>query len=207
MAGEFKNVILNKKIGNVVYNVFPQTKAELVKVDASTTLDTKLTSIDSSISAINDESTGILAQAKSYTDTKFAGVAAAFQFKGTVDYVDELPDGTTGHERSIGDVYQVRYRGPSSEQGTDPLNAEYAFDGTNWVELGSIIDLSAYYTSAQVDSAISTAITTYDTNTVQPALATKARFLLSTTQPADLTEADIWAQDVTPAEEPEQGGE
>ena len=37
------------------------------------------------------------------------------------------------------------------------LGAEYAFNGTSWEELGSIIDLSAYSTTAQMTAAIDTA--------------------------------------------------
>lgn len=200
MPADIKNVILQKKIGNTVYEVHPKTDTTMVQVDTTTTLDTKLTSLDGSISAINDPSTGILAQANAYTDTQMATIASAFQFKGKVNYVDLLP----ASNNRDGDVYQVAYRGSSTDAGTDPLNAEYAWSSTDnaWIELGSIIDLSSYYTAAQVDSAISTAITTYDTNTVQPALATKAVIYLQATQPDTLTEADLWMQDVTPSPEP-----
>ena len=81
-----------------------------------------------------------------------ATFSAAFIFKGVVDYVSDLPAAASAE---AGWVYQVRYRGSS---GTDPLNAEYAFDGTNWVELGSIVDLSAYSTTTQMNAAIDLAI-------------------------------------------------
>ena len=110
---------------------------------------------------------------KSYTDTKIGAIgetdvktyvdnvktalqqsiAGAFHFKGQVDYVDQLP--TEGMAQ--GDVYQVKYNGTSTEAGTFEANKEYAYDGTKWVEMGSIIDLSAYDTAAQQDEKIATA--------------------------------------------------
>ena len=94
---------------------------------------------------------------KAYIDTVKTNlqqsIAGAFHFKGTVDYVDQLP--TEGMAQ--GDVYQVKYNGTSAEAGTFEANKEYAYDGTSWVEMGSVIDLSAYSTTAQVDEKIATA--------------------------------------------------
>lgn len=224
-----KNVILKKKIGDIIYELRMKTSTAMVYVDDTTTLAAQLTTmladisdsktklaallgddqatsitgqietavndaiaaieneedpdslagrivaLENAVAAINDESTGILATSKAYTDEKIglsgtqyttvkdyvdsvktdlnASIAGAFHFKGTVDYVDLLP--TEGV--STGDVYQVRYRGESTAAGTTELNAEYAYDGTSFVELGSVIDLSAYSTTEQVTSAINTA--------------------------------------------------
>lgn len=213
-----KDVILKKKIGNVIYDLMVKTTAAMVQYDSSQTLSAYLTTLattvansaatladltgdDTSkniagmiaaaiaeledatdpnsfesriaanaaaISAINDATTGILATAEAYTDsglglagtgystakayadyvgqTVSQALAAAFKFKGAVDYVSELPTSSSDPAPAEGDVYQVRYRGSS---GTTPLNAEYAYDGTNWVELGSVIDLSAYHTATE----------------------------------------------------------
>lgn len=260
-----KQTILKKKIGEVIYDLMVKTTSQMVYVDDTTTLATKLsamiadiddsktklatligageakaitTQIDEAIqaareamendsdpqslagkikavadavAAINNESTGILATAKSYTDEKVAAITAAFagafHFKGIVNYIDLLPTG----EVSEGDVYQVKYRGTSEEAGVIELNAEYAYNGTEFVELGSIVDLSNYSTTEQVTAAISTAKTAAieaaasDATTkveaakteINAAVATKARFIVSETQPEDLTEADVWAQVVT----------
>lgn len=80
-------------------------------------------------------------------------IAGAFHFKGAVDYVDLLP--TEGVAQ--GDVYQVKYLGTSEAPDTHEANVEYAWDGEKWVELGSVIDLRAYSTTAQVDEKIATA--------------------------------------------------
>ena len=208
----------------------------------------KIKAITEAVAAINDESTGILAKAKSYTDEKIglsgtsfstakeyvddkvatitATIAGAFHFKGSVNYFDQLP--TEGMVE--GDVYQVKYQGTSEAAETKELNAEFAYNGTEFVELGSIVDLSAYSTTDQVTSAINTAKTeaieaaaadaTTKANTakteaiaaagtaadekveaakteINATVATKARFIVSETQPDDLTEADVWAQVVT----------
>lgn len=259
-----------------------------------TSIAGKLAAAQTAINAINDASTGILATAEAYTDT-VAGIsgtgystvkayvdnaistvtsdlAGAFHFKGSVNYVDLLPDPSTDTVEE-GDVYQVLYRGTSTDAGTDPLNAEYAYNGTAFVELGTIVDLSSYSTTAQMTSAISAAQAAAEqtaaadatskanaaqaaaeataaadatskanaaqaaaeataaadatskanaaqaaaeqtaatalasaVSTLETSIGTKARIILSTTQPADLTESDIWAQVIedAPAEDPEE---
>ena len=79
----------------------------------------------------------------------------AFIFKGSVNYVDLLP---TAAASNNGNVYVVRYRGTSTEAGTDVLNAEYASNGTTWVELGTDLDLSDYTATADMNDAIDQAI-------------------------------------------------
>lgn len=209
----------------------------------------KIKAINDAVTAINDPSTGILATAKSYTDEKIgisgtsfstakeyiddkvasvtSALAGAFHFKGSVGYIDKLP--TEGV--SEGDVYQVTYQGTSTEAGTKPLNAEFAFNGTEFVELGSVVDLSAYSTTEQMTSAINTAASNAKSEAIAAAasdattkadaakdaaisaaaadatskveaatteinatVATKARFIVSATEPLDLTESDVWAQ-------------
>ena len=76
-------------------------------------------------------------------------LASAFKFKGSVDDEAAL-EAITG--MANGDVYQVL----KTAKGT---NAEFAYDGEKWVELGTILDLSAYSTTEQVNTLISNAIT------------------------------------------------
>ena len=68
---------------------------------------------------------------KSEVDGKVAGL---FHFKGVVE---ELPE--TGTD--VGEVYQIG-------------DAEYAWNGTEWVKLGYSLDLSAYYTKTEVNAEI-----------------------------------------------------
>ena len=66
-------------------------------------------------------------------------ITAAVKWKGTKSKVSELP--TSG--RNIGDMWHVEEK-----------SAEYIFNGSGWEEVGSIVDLSAYYTSSQIDSIL-----------------------------------------------------
>lgn len=153
-----------------------------------------------------------------------------YKFTGEVDYVADLPASAVAN-----DVKLVKYAG---ESGTEELNALYVYDGTNWaaggdavvktneaeyawngtawVELGSFVDLSNYDTRAEVNTKISTALGNYastvgeytniDTMTkyVDAKVATQAaadaaafgKFYLSATEPAGLTENDLWAQEI-----------
>jgi len=62
-------------------------------------------------------------------------LAAALKFKGVVANLTELEAIVDPAE---GDVYQV------TNPGTGKSNAEYAYNGTSWIELGTEIDLSGY---------------------------------------------------------------
>ena len=83
---------------------------------------------------------------------KTSDITSVLKFKGTVDYVKDLPETETVKE---GDVYHVRYSGESGDKG---LNAEYVRIGSRWELLGPVVDLSNFYTKSQTDSAISTAV-------------------------------------------------
>lgn len=75
-----------------------------------------------------------------YTKTQIdALIAGVWIFKGVKDYQSQLP--TTGNRN--GDVWQVKYAGTS---GTVALDAEFAWNGSAWINLGSIltVDLSGY---------------------------------------------------------------
>ena len=85
-------------------------------------------------------------------DTKIASaVASVFKYMGALSDYSDLP-ASDAAGLAIGHVYHV------GTKDNKTVNAEYAWNGSAWEELGSIIDLSAYYTAAQVDSAISAAI-------------------------------------------------
>ena len=63
-------------------------------------------------------------------------ISGVFHFRGSVDSFDQLPA-----EKAEGDVYQV-------------VDKEYAWNGTEWVELGFLVDLSSYATKTYVDDAV-----------------------------------------------------
>lgn len=65
-----------------------------------------------------------------------------FCFKGSVDYIDQLP--TEGSTR--GDIYVVRYPGMSSQDRPEDeelieVNDKYVFDGYDFIELESLFDI------------------------------------------------------------------
>ena len=131
-------------VGSDTYNTVAAYGAAVLAAAESYT-STQIGSLTYSTTTYNDARSMLNAMAADISAT----FAAAFVFKGIVDYVSDLP--TSSPTPDEGWVYQVRYRGSS---GTDPLNAEYVFDGTSWVELGSVIDLSAYSTTTQMNAAI-----------------------------------------------------
>lgn len=75
---------------------------------------------------------------KSEVDAKVSGVLS---YKGRVEAVADLPQ-----DAKVGDVYFVTEK-----------SSEYAYDGTKWEELGSVIDLSAYATTVTVHDLITVA--------------------------------------------------
>ena len=113
-----------------------------------------------------------------------AAVASVFKYNGTIDNVALLPsedvvvgtvyfvnneyvytndakfvEGTVYYTVSDGEYSEATVTaGESVPENTyyvrRELNAEYAWNGTKWETLGSIVDLSAYFTAAQVTSAI-----------------------------------------------------
>ena len=63
-------------------------------------------------------------------------ISGVFHFRGSVESFEKLPA-----EKAEGDVYQV-------------VDKEYAWNGTEWVELGFLVDLSSYATRTYVDDAV-----------------------------------------------------
>ena len=78
-------------------------------------------------------------RAKAEEDSIRAIASSAFHFKGSKPSYAELPE--TGN--TVGDVWQVG-------------DKEYAWNGTEWVELGFNIDLSNYATITQLNTGLST---------------------------------------------------
>ena len=69
-------------------------------------------------------------------------IVNAMYWRGTVATVEALPT-----DAAVGDIYHVTATG-----------GEHAWDGSAWQELGSILDLSAYSTTEQVNALISGAV-------------------------------------------------
>lgn len=85
-------------------------------------------------------------EAKEYTDGKLVNyytseqvdgkLASVFHYKGSKTSFDEVEEVV---DPQVGDVYQVG-------------EIEYVWTGTKWEELGTVVDLSEYQTTAQADA-------------------------------------------------------
>lgn len=69
-----------------------------------------------------------------------AKLTSAMHYKGSLANLAAIEAVT---EKEVGDVYNAQDTGKN-----------FAWDGTSWDELTGIVDLSAYYTSAQVDNLL-----------------------------------------------------
>lgn len=72
-------------------------------------------------------------------------ITSAVNWRGTVATTSALPTS----DRKVGDMWHV-----------DEKSAEYIWNGTTWEEVGSIVDLTGYYTKTETDGAISSAVST-----------------------------------------------
>lgn len=106
-------------------------------------LEAGLTEVSSAITAL-DENVYKKDEIDDIVDDLEAKFSGALHFKGTVNTVADLEN---IENPSVGDVYEVLEN-----------NGEYAWNGEVWVELGSVVDLSNYYTKAQTDAKIDEAV-------------------------------------------------
>ena len=95
--------------------------------------------IDGEVEAVaKDLADNYYKKSETYTKSEVDGlVSGVFHFEGVKDSYEALPaEGNTK-----GDVYQVG-------------DKEYAWNGTEWVELGFVVDLSGYYTKDEVNAEV-----------------------------------------------------
>ena len=85
-------------------------------------------------------------------------ITSAVNWKGTVATTSALPTS----DRKVGDMWHV-----------DEKSAEYIWNGTAWEEVGSIVNLTGYYTKTETDGKISSAVSTAKTE-LNAAIALKA---------------------------------
>ena len=101
-------------------------------------LQDEVADLKSDVADINEVISGLTADLENvYTKDEIDGkIAGVWHFKGEVESIEELPGNAEN-----GDVYQVGEK-------------EYAWNGTEWVELGFNLDLSNYATKQDVEDAI-----------------------------------------------------
>jgi hypothetical protein len=78
----------------------------------------------------------------------------ALTYKGSVATYGDLPTNA-----KTGDMYNV-----VAPYGEYSANSNYAWNGTEWDNLGGQVDLSAYSTTTQMNSAIASAVETHNTS-------------------------------------------
>lgn len=91
--------------------------------------------LEDAISGLTEQINNAIAELKDEIGTD---IDTLWSFKGTKENLEELPS----ENNKNGDVYQVG-------------DKEYAWNGSEWVELGFNIDLSGYYTKDDIDDIIS----------------------------------------------------
>lgn len=67
-------------------------------------------------------------------------LASVYRYAGSVANYAALPDGTEGHEREVGDVYNVEAE--DAEHGI-PAGGNVAWDGSTWDVLGPLLKVQA----------------------------------------------------------------
>ena len=134
----FANVIETVKVNGTALEV--TNKAVDITVPAATVTDvqTKTASDGSYATVLN----GTVAKIDLSGYALKSDITAVMKFKGTKTS-DELA-ALTG--MSTGDTYSIVTGGTGT---TYKVGSEYAYDGTNWVELGPVIDLSGYVEKTQ----------------------------------------------------------
>lgn len=180
MSTNIKNVILKKKIGDVVYDLMVKTSADLVTTSEGKTVSQVITELIASIALkattqdIDDRINAIVNGAPETFDT----------LKEIADYITEHEEVYTALNAAIGNkVDKVEGMGLSSNDFTNELKEKL-------ISLKNITTLSA-------DNVTETTDKKFVSAAEKTKISTSARILVNKTQPSDLTENDIWLQDVT----------
>lgn len=99
------------------------------------------------ITLTGSDSSSSTAQINGWSDlAKKSDITAVFKFKGTVATVADLPS----TDVAVGDVYHVT----TGAQGSSDEYVCVSDNPVTWEELGPVIDLSAYATTAYVDNKL-----------------------------------------------------
>ena len=150
-VGAVKNYVATQVAAGVANKVDKVAGKQLSTEDYTTAEKTKLgtypenySTVTALIDAKADPSDITDALNNYYTKGDVDGmVASVFTYKGTKATEGELPQ----DDQKVGDVWHVTAG-----------SKEFAWDGTQWEELGGVVDLSNYYTKEEADSAIDTKV-------------------------------------------------
>lgn len=126
-------------------------KEDGIKVAGKDVLSAALTTVS------DDDAATMRGLLKVYSKTEIDGMlAGVYHIKGSVDAFTNLPTNA-----KVGDVYNIKTAGGTDIHGT-PIKAgdnvvyvaSNGDDPAGWDVLSGVVDLSAYYTSAQVDGLL-----------------------------------------------------
>jgi len=109
---------------------------------------------------------------------KKSDIAAALNFRGSKTVAEmEVLDGM-----ARGDVYFVVAGGAKVDNPHFQVNSEYAWDGSSWVELGGVIDLSGYVTVSSLNTILEdyATVASLDNYVLQTALEETLRGYVTT---------------------------
>lgn len=175
-----KNVILKKKIEGIIYDLLVKTNASLVETSDGKTVATVLTELTTAIATkastadIDNRINAIVNGAPETFDT----------LKEIADYIEEHQEVYTALNQAVGNkVDKVEGKGLSTNDFTDELKAK--LEG-----LQNLTSLSA-------ENVTETENKKFVTTAEKEKIAKSGRIIVSATEPTDLTENDIWAQEIT----------
>lgn len=135
-------------INNALYGTGEGEEAVAGLVERVETLEGEMDAVQPDVETLKTDVAGlktavgnVYTKEETYTkedvnDLVSNAISGVFHFRGSVESFDQLPA-----EKAEGDVYQV-------------VDKEYAWNGTEWVELGFLVDLSSYATRTYVDEAV-----------------------------------------------------
>ena len=150
LTGYYTKQQVDSKI-NVINASLSTNETNIASV--STNLSNFKTSTNTAIASINTALANKVNTSDVYTKSEVDNkVSTDYKYKGSVSTIGALPTNP-----SIGDVYNV-----VGENGSN-----FAWDGTQWDNLGGTIDLSSYATKAYVDNKTDNILTADNVYTKQ----------------------------------------
>lgn len=133
-----------KKLGNRIGEV--EADMLLVKEDISN----HGTAIDTLEDQVDDLRTDV--------DNIKTDMVKVFSYQGTKDSYSDLISTTDDYEPALGHVWNIKTTGGSDANGNAiKAGDNVVYNGTGWDVLAGVVDLSAYATTAAVNTAIATA--------------------------------------------------
>lgn len=180
MATNVKKVILKKKIGEVVYDLMVKSSADLIETSDGKTVAAVLTEL---ITGLASKATK--ADIDNRINSIIAGAPEAFDtLKEIADYISSHEEVYVALNAAVGNkVDKVSGKGLSSNDFTDELK-------TKLEGLKNITSLSA-------DKVTETSSKKFVSSAEKTKIANSARVLVGTTQPSDLTDKDIWFEEIS----------